>query len=298
MGVAPKPLFCGKCQKKRGTEPPAVKVYIKPLEVTVPTEDQEKKEAKSAEEPPPLPEQQPPKTYWSTMTSRIETETSVKRWSIPPVRTEEGIPPGPEDRPTTKEGKESEGRVQAITPNYKLGEETPRRELNLGRSGYLPNESGDYKMSMRKEDYKLTVIDPKVRSNANMPYLSTTLPDAKRQIAGDFPSEHSKRSQIKLEPLEQRRFKSTESRPITTSSYLTESVERHRDMEASRLRDYLKAKEGDANKPWDKPGWPGPKKSADDESLRELETIKQRVETLKRVSDLKKCPNRSRTVVP
>lgn len=55
------------------------------------------------------------------------------------------------------------------------------------------------------------------------------------------------------------RFQSTESRPITTSNYLTESVERHRDMEASRLRDYLKAKESDANKPWNKPGWPGPK---------------------------------------
>ncbi|KAE9411986.1 hypothetical protein Angca_000490, partial [Angiostrongylus cantonensis] len=52
---------------------------------------------------------------------------------------------------------------------------------------------------------------------------------------------------------------SVESRPITTSNYLTESVERHRDMEASRLRDYLKAKESEANKPWSKPGWPGPK---------------------------------------
>uniref|UniRef100_A0A1I7UJT3 ZM domain-containing protein n=1 Tax=Caenorhabditis tropicalis TaxID=1561998 RepID=A0A1I7UJT3_9PELO len=121
-----------------------------------------------------------------------------------------------------------------------------------------------------------------VNSNANMPYLPTRIPDARRHVAGDFPSEHSKRSQIKLEPLEQRRFRSTESRPISTSNYLTESVERHREMEASRLKDYLKAKESDANKPWDKPGWPGPKKDHNDESLRELETIKQRVETLKR----------------
>lgn len=30
-------------------------------------------------------------------------------------------------------------------------------------------------------------------------------------------------------------------------------------MEASRLKDYLKARENDANKPWDKPQWPGPK---------------------------------------
>ncbi|RCN35094.1 hypothetical protein ANCCAN_19056 [Ancylostoma caninum] len=76
---------------------------------------------------------------------------------------------------------------------------------------------------------------------------------------------------------------SVESRPITTSNYLTESVERHREMEASRLRDYLKAKESDANKPWNKPGWPGPKKS-DDESLRELEHIKKSIETLQKVS--------------
>ncbi|ETN71283.1 hypothetical protein NECAME_14293 [Necator americanus] len=40
-----------------------------------------------------------------------------------------------------------------------------------------------------------------------MPHHSTTLPDAKKQMAGDFPSQHSKRSLIKLEPLEQRRFK-------------------------------------------------------------------------------------------
>ncbi|CAB3403660.1 unnamed protein product [Caenorhabditis bovis] len=108
-----------------------------------------------------------------------------------------------------------------------------------------------------------------------MPHLSSRIPDPRKNAAGDFPSEHSKRSQIKLEPLEQRRFKSTESRPISTSSYLTESVERHREMEASRLKDYLKAKESDANQPWNKPGWPGPKKTNNDESLRELETMKQ-----------------------
>ncbi|PIC40740.1 hypothetical protein B9Z55_008383 [Caenorhabditis nigoni] len=126
-----------------------------------------------------------------------------------------------------------------------------------------------------------------VISNANMPYLSTRIPDARRNVAGDFPSEHSKRSQIKLEPLEQRRFRSTESRPISTSNYLTESVERHRDMEASRLKEYLKAKESDANQPWNKPGWPGPKKN--DENNRELETLKQKIETLQRVS-LKHVP--------
>lgn len=56
-------------------------------------------------------------------------------------------------------------------------------------------------------------------------------------------------------------FQAVETRPITTSAYLTESLDRHRDMEASRLKDYLKARENDANKPWDKPQWPGLKVS-------------------------------------
>ncbi|EYC07742.1 hypothetical protein Y032_0069g371 [Ancylostoma ceylanicum] len=267
-------------------QPTAVQVYVRPLEITLPADLTNPTPAAAAAAteaaPPPLPEQAPPKV-WSTMSTRIEAETSVKRWSTPVVKTEEGQPPGPDDHPSTKEGRAREGNVKTITPNYKLGSEKPSTELKLGTSGYLPNEKGDYKVSMRHEDYKLTVIDPKVRSNANMPLHSTTLPDAKRQMAGDFPSQHSKRSLIKLEPLEQRRFKSVESRPITTSNYLTESVERHREMEASRLRDYLKAKESDANKPWNKPGWPGPKKS-DDESLRELEHIKKSIETLQKVS--------------
>lgn len=36
-------------------------------------------------------------------------------------------------------------------------------------------------------------------------------------------------------------------------------MDRHRDMENSELKKYLKAREDDANKPWNKPGWPGPK---------------------------------------
>ncbi|VDO98938.1 unnamed protein product [Heligmosomoides polygyrus] len=200
-----------------------------------------------------------------TVTIRTVTDTSTHtvhehaapthKERVDPTQQEQGVHPlhpncvseqytsHLEDHPSTKEGRSREGNVKTITPNYKLGSEKPSHELKLGTSGYLPNEKGDYK----------------VRSNANMPLHSQTLPDAKKQLADDFPSQHSKRSLIKLEPLEQRRFKSTESRPITTSNYLTESVERHRDMEASRLRDYLKAKESDANKPWNKPGWPGPK---------------------------------------
>uniref|UniRef100_A0A1I7UJT6 NADH-ubiquinone oxidoreductase subunit n=1 Tax=Caenorhabditis tropicalis TaxID=1561998 RepID=A0A1I7UJT6_9PELO len=128
---------------------PSVKVFIRPLEVTVPADYLfQKPEA-------------PQKTYWSTMTSHIATETSVKRWSIPEVVKEEGHPPGPEDFPSTKQGREQEGRVIGITPNYKIGEGQPKSELNLGKSGYLPNGQGDYKMTSLQETYKQTLIDPK-----------------------------------------------------------------------------------------------------------------------------------------
>ncbi|PIC40736.1 hypothetical protein B9Z55_008380 [Caenorhabditis nigoni] len=64
---------------------PSVKVFIRPLEVTVPAEYLSQK--------PEVPQ----KTYWSTMTSHMSaaTETSIKRWSIPEKVTEEGQKPGP-----------------------------------------------------------------------------------------------------------------------------------------------------------------------------------------------------------
>ncbi|VDL83212.1 unnamed protein product [Nippostrongylus brasiliensis] len=131
------------------SEPIAVRVFVRPLEITLPSE--------GFEPPPPLPEEAPPPpppvappSVWSTMSSRIETETSVKRWSTPVVKTEEGQPPGPEDHPSTKEGRAREGNVKTITPNYKLGSEKPSHELKLGTSGYLPNEKGDYKVILSK----------------------------------------------------------------------------------------------------------------------------------------------------
>ncbi|PIC40737.1 hypothetical protein B9Z55_008381 [Caenorhabditis nigoni] len=67
-----------------------------------------------------------------------------------------------EDHPSTKQGREQEGRVIGITPNYKIGEGQPKSELNLGKTGYLPNGHGDYKMTSLQETYKQTLIDPKV----------------------------------------------------------------------------------------------------------------------------------------
>uniref|UniRef100_A0A0N5ARW6 Uncharacterized protein n=1 Tax=Syphacia muris TaxID=451379 RepID=A0A0N5ARW6_9BILA len=130
--------------------------------------------------------------------------------------------------------------------------------MKLGSNTNLPEAVGDYKVKETQDHYKLQIIEPKVSSNANMPTNSQTLPSAYKSKL-DFPSEHSRRSFLNLEPLEQRRLRSVETRPITTSAYLTESVDRHRQMEASRLKDYLKTKENEANKPWNRPDWPGPK---------------------------------------
>ncbi|CAJ0578454.1 unnamed protein product, partial [Mesorhabditis spiculigera] len=237
-------------------------------------------------EPPPPPptaaEGQESPRVWSTMTTRIETATSVKQWSTPAEKTVEGHPPGPNDKPNTLEGEARSGVLRGITPNYKLGVEKPDSRIDLPHSGHIPNADGDYKVKQQQDHYKLTVIDPKVRSSANMPAHSTTLPDPRRMKAGDFPSEHTKRSFVKVDPLEHRKLKSVDTRPITTAAYLTESVQRHRDMEASRLKEYLRAKEGDANQPWDKPDWPGPRPPKNDESLRELDSIKERIATLQK----------------
>jgi hypothetical protein len=47
-----------------------------------------------------------------------------------------------------------------------------------------------------------------------------------------------------------------ETRPITTNAYLNESVDRHRAMEQSKLREHLKTNEFEANKFWNKPARP------------------------------------------
>jgi hypothetical protein len=50
-----------------------------------------------------------------------------------------------------------------------------------------------------------------------------------------------------------------ETRQITTDNYISEAVKRHRQTDESLLKEYLKVRERDVNKEWDKPGRPGPK---------------------------------------
>ena len=178
--------------------------------------------------------------------------------------------------------------VQLVTPLYKLSGK-PNTELHMGgghsASDRLSGVNGDYKAERSSEQFHMKIIDPRVNSNAHIPSQTGSLPHYGRKIVNDFPSQHGKRSLIKLDPLEQRRIRSVESRPITTSTYLTESLDRHREMEASKLREFLKASEDDANKPWNKPAWPGPKANDDTgESLREIEQIRKKIESLQKAA--------------
>lgn len=220
------------------------------------------------------------------MTTKVET--TVRQWSTPVQKVVEGQPPRPEDNPTTITGESRRADIRTITPNYKYGTEKSSYEMKFGSSTNLPEAVGDYKVKETQDHFKLQIIDPKVVSNANMPASSGTVPAAYHRNI-DFPSEHSKRSFLKLEPMEQRKIRSTQTRPITTSAYLTESLDRHREMEASRLKEYLRAKESDANKPWNKPDWPASKGRQDnEESIRELEEIRKTIESLQKVTSEQK----------
>ena len=187
-------------------------------------------------------------------------------------------------------------------------------------SEHMSSMNGDYKAERSAEQFRMQIIDPRVNTNAHIPSQHGSLPNYGRKIISDFPSEHGKRSLLKLDPLDQRRirvnilaflkkikfkFKSVESRPITTSTYLTESLNRHAEMEASKLRQYLKTSGGEANKHWDKPAWPGPKvvsvlflrrlsqifkeNDDNDESSRSLKEIVKKIESLQKVSFVNVC---------
>ncbi|VDO96190.1 unnamed protein product [Soboliphyme baturini] len=112
-----------------------------------------------------------------------------------------------------------------------------------------------------EEHYRLHVIDPKVDSLTTPNHLSQTLPAEfrRRNRTPDFPSSHSKQSFLKLDPLERpqrQKLRSVEVRPITPRDYLSESLERHRAISQSPLRDRLKVAEKSVNERWEKPARP------------------------------------------
>ncbi|KAI6235525.1 Pat-12 [Aphelenchoides besseyi] len=175
---------------------------------------------------------------------------------------------------------------KVVTPLYKT-HDNPSIDRSVG-GGSLADltrrhaeTNGDYKAERKQESFRMQIIDPKVDTNAYIPAHAQTQFPRHKSLMDDFPSHHNKRSLLKLDAMEQRKIRSTESRPITTNAYLNESVDRHRAMEASKLREHLKAREDDANKPWNKPAWP--ESNANEESLRELEQIRKSIETLQKV---------------
>uniref|UniRef100_A0A915DVW5 Uncharacterized protein n=1 Tax=Ditylenchus dipsaci TaxID=166011 RepID=A0A915DVW5_9BILA len=152
--------------------------------------------------------------------------------------------------------------IRIVTPNYKTGEK-PSSDFKTGvdvadLNAKFSETNGDYKAERSQEHFRMQIIDPKVNSNAHLP-AHAPREYARKKLMEDFPSLHGKRSFLNLDSMEQRRVRQQSRPPITTSLYLTESVDRHRDMQASELAKYLKAREEEANKPWNKPGWPGPR---------------------------------------
>jgi hypothetical protein len=67
--------------------------------------------------------------------------------------------------------------------------------------------NGNYKAERSQEQYKMQIIDPKVTSHAHIPAHIGSMPSYGKKMADDFPSQHGKRSLLKLDPLEQRRLK-------------------------------------------------------------------------------------------
>ncbi|CAD5217675.1 unnamed protein product [Bursaphelenchus okinawaensis] len=190
--------------------------------------------------------------------------------------------------PSTESGQHrsitESAQFKVVTPKYKTSDKISS-EVNLGganiSTGHTLSESnGEYRSEHAQEQFRMHIIDPKVNSNAYIPAHTASAVVKTRTVTEDFPSHHNKRSLLKLDPVEQRKFRSVESRPITTNAYLSESVNRHRAAEESKLKQYLKTKEGDANQPWDKPNWPGGAQK-NEESLRELEQIRKSIDTLK-----------------
>uniref|UniRef100_A0AC35TTE3 Zds_C domain-containing protein n=1 Tax=Rhabditophanes sp. KR3021 TaxID=114890 RepID=A0AC35TTE3_9BILA len=181
-----------------------------------------------------------------------------------------------EDNPNTRQGGEIRHALTGISPYYKSGVEQTQAEHRYGSSSNLEYQTADYKVKEKQEHSRMKIIDPHVNSNSNIPASKTFKPT---NLLGDFPSQHTHKSFMKVDPLEQKRFKSLERMPVTTTTYLAESVGRHREMEASKLRNYLKTNENDASKLWDKPDWPGHKQE-DTENLKELERMKLAIESL------------------
>ncbi|KRX73123.1 hypothetical protein T06_15291 [Trichinella sp. T6] len=198
---------------------------------------------------------------------KMESGGFTKEWSTEPKTIITGQPPD-EQNATEKETTTSEVRrhdMRFITPFYKTKQSSEKpgidselkRETTMQTNYDQIDRPADYKVEKQAEYYKLRMIDPKAEPPKTSIISSQTLPAEflRKKKNTDFPSSHSKRSFVKLNPLERpqrQRLRSLEVRPITPHDYLSESLERHRAMSLSPLRSKLKINEKCVNEAWER----------------------------------------------
>ncbi|KRX68870.1 hypothetical protein T09_9143 [Trichinella sp. T9] len=198
--------------------------------------------------------------------SEMESGGFTKEWSTEPKTIITGQPP--DENATEKETTTSEVRrhdMRFITPFYKTKQSSEKpgidselkRETTMQTNYDQIDRPADYKVEKQAEYYKLRMIDPKAEPPKTSITSSQTLPAEflRKKKNTDFPSSHSKRSFVKLNPLERpqrQRLRSLEVRPITPHDYLSESLERHRAMSLSPLRSKLKINEKCVNEAWER----------------------------------------------
>ncbi|KRY18598.1 hypothetical protein T12_5497 [Trichinella patagoniensis] len=197
---------------------------------------------------------------------KMESGGFTKEWSTEPKTIITGQPP--DENATEKETTTSEVRrhdMRFITPFYKTKQSSEKpgidselkRETTMQTNYDQIDRPADYKVEKQAEYYKLRMIDPKAEPPKTSITSSQTLPAEflRKKKNTDFPSSHSKRSFVKLNPLERpqrQRLRSLEVRPITPHDYLSESLERHRAMSLSPLRSKLKINEKCVNEAWER----------------------------------------------
>ncbi|CAK5007034.1 unnamed protein product [Meloidogyne enterolobii] len=156
--------------------------------------------------------------------------------------------------------------IRIVTPHYKIPEK-PGTDVQIGSSlqdlSSKLTDAADYRAERAAEHFRMQIIDPRVASHAHIP--AHAIRDyARRHLIDDFPSLHGKRSFLDLEALDQLR--------IRPKGKLGDATDRDKDLDK-----FLKNRDG---KPWELAHPP----KVDDDSLRELDRLRNNIDNLQKVS--------------
>nr|CAD2132938.1 unnamed protein product [Meloidogyne enterolobii] len=156
--------------------------------------------------------------------------------------------------------------IRIVTPHYKIPEK-PGTDVQIGSSlqdlSSKLTDAADYRAERAAEHFRMQIIDPRVASHAHIP--AHAIRDyARRHLIDDFPSLHGKRSFLDLEALDQLR--------IRPKGKLGDATDRDKDLDK-----FLKNRDG---KPWELAYPP----KVDDDSLRELDRLRNNIDNLQKVS--------------